>query len=85
MESNIYKGILCIVLLAIQLSSCSNDDDNEIPTACQLEPDPGECLAAIPRYYFDKEEQKCKEFTWGGCNGVVPFETMEECLECESN
>ncbi|MBA4146415.1 MAG: proteinase inhibitor I4 serpin, partial [Cytophaga sp.] len=26
-----------------------------------------------------KNEKKCKEFIWGGCGGVVPFETLEEC------
>ncbi len=83
MFGNIFKGA-GVVLISMLLISCS-DDDNELPSACQLEPDPGECFAAIPRYYFDKEEQKCKEFTWGGCNGVVPFETMEACLECENN
>jgi hypothetical protein len=84
MYGTIFKSALGIVLITMLLISCS-DDDNEIPLACQLEPDPGDCLAAIPRYYFDKEEQKCKEFIWGGCNGVVPFETMEACRECESN
>ena len=44
-----------------------------------LEPDPGPCEAAIPRYYYDNEAQMCREFFWGGCGGVIPFETMEEC------
>ena len=47
--------------------------------SCNLEPDPGPCKAYMPRYYYDKKDKKCKEFIWGGCNGVVPFETMEEC------
>lgn len=50
---------------------------------CKLLPDPGECKAFFPRYYFDKEEGICKEFIWGGCNGVVPFNTLEECEACE--
>ncbi len=52
---------------------------------CDLEPDAGNCLAAIPKYYFDKDEGKCKEFIWGGCDGTVPFDTLEECEECECN
>jgi hypothetical protein len=48
---------------------------------CNLEPNAGPCKAAIPKYYFDKKEKTCKEFTWGGCGGVVPFETMEECKQ----
>ncbi|SVC52991.1 uncharacterized protein METZ01_LOCUS305845 [marine metagenome] len=36
-------------------------------------------MAAFPRYYYDQNEKKCMKFIWGGCGGVVPFETMEEC------
>jgi len=46
---------------------------------CNLEPDPGFCKAAMPRYYFDKEEGKCKEFIWGGCGGTVPFDSLDVC------
>lgn len=51
---------------------------------CNLEPDAGSCEAAMPRYYFDKEEGKCKQFLWGGCDGVVPFDLLEVCKStCE--
>ncbi|MFL3051854.1 MAG: BPTI/Kunitz-type proteinase inhibitor domain-containing protein [Candidatus Neomarinimicrobiota bacterium] len=51
---------------------------------CELKPDTGPCRAAIPRFYFDPESQKCKQFIWGGCQGTVPFETMSECINaCE--
>nr|WP_299487668.1 BPTI/Kunitz-type proteinase inhibitor domain-containing protein [uncultured Allomuricauda sp.] len=82
MFSTIYRWTLKLVLVVVILNSCSDDDKI---SACQLEPDPGPCEALIPRYYFDKEDQECKEFFWGGCNGVVPFETMEACQTCESN
>lgn len=49
---------------------------------CNLIPDPGPCDAAIPKYYFNRVTGKCEEFTWGGCGGVVPFQTMEECQQC---
>ena len=47
--------------------------------ACYYIPNPGVCLAAISKYYYDQEENECLEFTWGGCGGLVPFETMEDC------
>jgi len=50
---------------------------------CDLIPDPGTCKAYLPRYYYDKKEGKCKEFIYGGCNGVVPFLTLEECEKCD--
>ena len=46
---------------------------------CTLLPDPGDCEAAIPAWYFDGATQTCMQFTWGGCAGVVPFETLEDC------
>lgn len=55
------------------------------PNNCTLEPNAGNCYAHIPKYYFDKEDGKCKEFIWGGCGGVVPFESMEECDACICN
>lgn len=54
-----------------------------VPPNCSLEPEGGMCFAAFKRYYYDKKEKKCKEFTWGGCGGVVPFETLEACRDCE--
>ncbi|ODS39651.1 MAG: hypothetical protein A7315_10700 [Candidatus Altiarchaeales archaeon WOR_SM1_79] len=58
---------------------------NDDPNSCTLLPDPGICEAAITRYYFDQEESKCKQFIWGGCDGKVPFETLESCqTACEA-
>ena len=71
------------LLLALFLSACSKKDDDQPNDRCQLEPHPGNCLAAFRRYYYDKKEKKCKEFIRGGCGGVVPFETLEECKACE--
>ena len=30
-------------------------------------------------YYFDLNTFTCEEFVWGGCNGIVPFWTLEDC------
>ena len=63
--------------LILFLMAC--DKSEPLNDACYLIPDPGVFLAAIPRYYYDQDSGNCKEFLWGGCGGVVPFETMEEC------
>ena len=78
-------GFIFILSISIYLfPSCSDKD--EAPTACEancdLAPEVGPCNAAFPRYYFDKTEKKCKEFIWGGCAGVVPFESLAECEAC---
>ena len=53
---------------------------------CELEPDPGMCKAYFPKYYFDKETNSCEEFIYGGCGGVVPFDTLEQCSQqCTKN
>jgi Kunitz/Bovine pancreatic trypsin inhibitor domain len=46
---------------------------------CNLEPDVGPCKAIVTKFYYDKTEKKCKPFTWGGCDGVVPFNSLKEC------
>ncbi len=66
-----------IVLLSIVSVQCEKDCIKS--EKCNLEPDGGMCMAAFRRYYYDKNEKKCKEFIWGGCGGAVPFETLEEC------
>ena len=47
--------------------------------SCYFTPNTGECDAAFQKYYFDQEEQECMTFTWGGCWGLVPYDTMEDC------
>ena len=78
------KSVFAVILL-IALSSCSTTKSIPTDCNCDLKPDKGNCRAMITKYYFDKEEGKCTEFIWGGCNGSVPFETLEECKECECN
>lgn len=68
--------LICIVLL---LSSCAKDCADS--PRCALDPQVGNCKGAFPRYYHDPSDKKCKVFYWGGCDGIVPFETLEECKE----
>ena len=36
-------------------------------------------------FFFDQTTLTCESTIWGGCNGLVPFFTLEECQEsCES-
>ena len=70
---------LFIVLSICAISGCKKESDKN---NCTLEPDPGNCKAAIPKYYYDQGEKICKEFIWGGCGGTVPFDSMKECKAC---
>jgi hypothetical protein len=46
---------------------------------CFLQPDRGPCKGLFWKYYFNPKTKRCEEFAWGGCDGVVPFETQKEC------
>lgn len=72
------------IVFALLISTCNKDvKDTACVGKCSQIPEAGPCKAAFKKYYFDRKEKKCKEFTWGGCNGVVPFETLEECQNCK--
>lgn len=73
-----YRTIV-LVLLASSIFLVQCHDDCIMQSNCNLEPSPGPCSAYFQRYYYDQQEKKCKEFIWGGCSGVVPFTTLEEC------
>ena len=60
-------------------------NDVIISDNCDLVPDPGFCFADIDIYYFNPTIGECEVSLWGGCGGVVPFWTLEECQNsCQS-
>ena len=60
-------------------SQTNNSNDR-----CSFVPDPGLCKGKFEKFYFNQESQKCDTFDWGGCNGLIPFETLQECIDtCE--
>lgn len=46
---------------------------------CTLKGETGMCKAYFPSWEFDAASGACKEFVWGGCGGVRPFTTKEDC------
>jgi hypothetical protein len=81
----IMKNALALFLCTLLfLGGCDcHEDEPAIPGRCDLAPDSGPCYAMFKKYYYDKTTRKCEEFIWGGCGGVVPFQTLEECQQCE--
>lgn len=47
--------------------------------------DKGPCNAIFPRYYYNQINEKCENFTYGGCGGNANnFEDYDSCsLLCE--
>lgn len=65
---------------------CQPATPRPISTRCSLKPATGSCKAAFTKFYFDTSTQSCKSFIWGGCGGVVPFETLAQCQNsCQAN
>tara|TARA_Y100001968_G_scaffold258911_1_gene245998 strand:+ start:396 stop:758 length:363 start_codon:yes stop_codon:yes gene_type:complete len=73
------KLLALLFLPLLSFSQIVTEDCNSIP-------DPGNCLAAFQIYYFNQSTGLCEESLWGGCDGLVPFWTLEECQNsCEFN
>ncbi|KUG09024.1 BPTI/Kunitz domain-containing protein [Solirubrum puertoriconensis] len=68
------------LLLSAGLAGCAKE--RSLPKQCTLEPETGPCKALMPRYFYNQKTQRCEQFIWGGCGGLVPFQTLEECLDC---
>lgn len=74
---------LLLLLSGLTLASCEEKEcERVLPAPCRLEPDAGDCRAAMPKFYYNPKSGRCEQFTWGGCGGVVPFQTLQECLDC---
>jgi hypothetical protein len=78
----VHTFLFLILLLGLfSFSKC--EKECAVSKNCLIQPESGPCKALFIKYYYDREEKKCKEFVYGGCGGVVPFETLEECKQCE--
>ena len=64
------------------LKTLNHNKDIESKRNCNKKADPGPCEAAAPRAEFTG--RSCQQFFYGGCDGFVPFDSVEECrLYCE--
>jgi len=72
--------IMMILLVGTLLSACQSANSS-LPPACTLKPESGKCRAAHTRYWFDADSGSCRACIGGGCAGVVPFETLEQCQQ----
>ena len=74
--------IMMILFFGTLLSACQSASSSaNLPEPCTLKPESGKCRAAHTRYWFDADNGSCRAFIWGGCDGVVPFETLEQCQQ----
>ena len=77
-------GQLNVVDIVLLIDSIINFNESPLPEVCYLEPDPGPCFGYMPMYYFNQDSESCEMFIYGGCAGLVPFESISECQNtCE--
>ncbi len=80
-----------VTLILLFVSGCSTALDvnhkkkenivKTMDSRCDLKPETGRCRASFKKAYYDPKLDSCKEFIWGGCGGIVPFETLTACEE----
>ncbi|MDT3735302.1 MAG: BPTI/Kunitz domain-containing protein [Denitratisoma sp.] len=71
-----FRQFACLLALA-SLSALGAED------RCGLKPESGQCKGRFSHFFFDAAHGQCREFFYGGCGGVVPFETQADCeREC---
>ncbi|MBK8669412.1 MAG: hypothetical protein IPN89_08050 [Saprospiraceae bacterium] len=78
------KTILAVLILFFVNTGCYKAVNDPM---CTLKPDSGPCKASIKNIILTRLP-KMYGFTWGGCKGVVPFETLEACNQkcpCQGN
>ena len=78
--------LILFLLAAIMWMGGQNPQKVGEPTdeRCFQKPVAGPCKGLIYGYYFDQKDALCREFMWGGCEGVRPFASMDECkMACE--
>ena len=58
------------------------DKDRAKPSSelCTLTPEAGPCKGNFERFYFDAKTKKCTPFYYGGCDGVAPFASYQDCV-----
>ena len=72
-----------LILALAGMTGCESENkpgSGTLPDSCFQPPESGICRASIPRYYYDANTGACQTFIWGGCQGSVPFDTMDACV-----
>lgn len=70
---------LLLLTAVLALSACAQK--KQLPEPCYEKPASGQCKASHKRFYYDERARACKPFIWGGCDGKVPFESLDACKD----
>lgn len=85
--SAVLMGLTVFATPGYSLSAAPPADrpSESLPERCRMQvPERGACKAIFEVYSFNPETNACEESNYGGCGGVVPFHSQEECKKtCE--
>jgi len=78
--------LFCVLGASVAAMAAEKGSADQLPERCRMEaPATGVCKALFEVYSFNPETNVCEESNYGGCGGVVPFQTEEECKRvCET-
>ncbi|KAL4545822.1 hypothetical protein Ndes2526B_g00464 [Nannochloris sp. 'desiccata'] len=73
LEENIPEG-------NVEILTAAEAPASEVTVFCTMPPIMGRCRGIFPRWYWDSEEGRCVEFSFGGCGGNENnFASKQEC------
>jgi len=79
-----FRHLIFLTIAAAMLCRLPASAAVETADRCSLQPVKGPCKAMIEKFYFDQSSKKCRAYFYDGCGPVVPFDTIEKCIEeCE--
>ncbi len=70
----------CETQCKTMIASTSTSTASPISDICEQPYDSGPCRGYFPRWYYSRDDNSCKQFIYGGCDGNSNrFETRNEC------
>jgi ankyrin repeat protein len=83
-DSALYQGHLDVAVYLNDVLKKTGKQTVDLRRLCDLKPASGRCKALFYRGYYDAATKACREFVYGGCDGVAPFHSVEACRNvCE--
>jgi len=81
-----FKGHKEASILLSNFIKSTQGKEIDIKRRCYLKPVSGRCKGNFWGGYYDPFKKVCQAFNYGGCNDVVPFDSVEACRNiCEEN
>jgi len=82
----IFKGHKNASILLSNFIKITQGKEIDIKKRCYLKPMRGVCKGNFRGVYYDLQKKTCHSFTYGGCDDIVFFDSVEACRNiCEEN